>query len=541
MGRSAAARHRFDGRRGTGARARRALAALLLGLAAALPAAEPLRLFNRPVAELRAPLAGLGVAERVQRAQRRFDALDDTALAQPVQVLPMALGGAQGRTLLVGSRPVFTLLAEDLDPEERLPLDQAAGQAAERLRAAVQARQAQRAPALWWRAGLTVLAVLTAWAAGLWAVLRLAAPLVAARRQAAAAAAQPQPAAAAAWAWLRRGLARLGEAGLWLAQALLVYGGLVAVLEAFPWTQPWGERLLAFVGQLGGWLVAGLLGAVPGLLTVAVVGLLARLAQDGLSLLFRLAQDGRLRGAWLHPETVRATERLARLLVWGLALAIAYPYLPGAGSEAFRGVSVLFGLMLTLGSTGLVNQLMSGLVLVYARAVRRGDFIAVADVEGVVIEVGTLAVKVRTMRNEEITVPNAVLTSSPIRNYSRLAAEQGTLLSTRVTIGYDAPWRQVHALLEAAAAATPGLRRQPAPVVYQRALGDFYVEYELFAHVDRPLERVAILSALHAAIQDEFNRHGVQIMSPHFIDQPARPVGVPPAQWYAAPARPAAD
>jgi len=110
-----------------------------------------------------------------------------------------------------------------------------------------------------------------------------------------------------------------------------------------------------------------------------------------------------------------------------------------------------------------------------------------------------------------------------------------------VTIGYDAPWRQVHALREAAAAATPGLRRQPAPVVYQRALGDFYVEYELFAHVDRPLERVAILSALHAAIQDEFNRHGVQIMSPHFIDQPARPVGVPPAQWYAAPARPAAD
>jgi small-conductance mechanosensitive channel len=248
-------------------------------------------------------------------------------------------------------------------------------------------------------------------------------------------------------------------------------------------------------------------------------------------------QTGRLRVPFLHPETVEATRRVANLLVWGLALAAAYPYLPGAQTDAFKGLSVLFGLMITLGSTGVVTQLMSGLVVVYSRSLKKGDFIAVNGVEGVVSEVGALAVKVVNMRNEEITVPHSVMTSNNVHNYSKLAGEQGSLVSTRVTIGYDVPWRQVHAMLEAAAARTPGLRTEPPPFAYQRALSDFYVEYELFAHIDRPLDRVAIVSALHAAIQDEFNTHGVQIMSPNFYEQPAQPVIVPPGTWFEPPAR----
>jgi small-conductance mechanosensitive channel len=187
-----------------------------------------------------------------------------------------------------------------------------------------------------------------------------------------------------------------------------------------------------------------------------------------------------------------------------------------------------------------VAQLMSGLVVVYSRSLKKGDFVAVNGIEGMVSDVGALAVKIITMRNEEITVPNAVITSSPIHNYSKLGGQHGTLVSTTVTIGYDTPWRQVHAMLVAAALATPGLRREPQPFVYQRALSDFYVEYELFAHIDRPLERVPILSALHAAIQDEFNRHGVQIMSPHFYAQPEQLVIVPPSRWHMPPARPPA-
>jgi small-conductance mechanosensitive channel len=276
---------------------------------------------------------------------------------------------------------------------------------------------------------------------------------------------------------------------------------------------------------------------VPGLLTFGVVLLVARAVQEVLGTVLRHVQTGRLRVPFLHPETVEATRRVANLLVWGLALAAAYPYLPGAQTDAFKGLSVLFGLMITLGSTGVVTQLMSGLVVVYSRSLKKGDFIAVNGVEGVVSEVGALAVKVVNMRNEEITVPHSVMTSNNVHNYSKLAGEQGSLVSTKVTIGYDVPWRQVHAMLEAAAARTPGLRTEPPPFAYQRALGDFYVEYELFAHIDRPLDRVAIVSALHAQIQDEFNTHGVQIMSPHFLDQPAQPVVVPPRKWFEPPAR----
>lgn len=194
--------------------------------------------------------------------------------------------------------------------------------------------------------------------------------------------------------------------------------------------------------------------------------------------------------------------------------------------------------MLTLGSTSLVAQAMSGLVIVYSRALRKGDFVEVSDVQGVVTEVAALATKIVNVRNEEITVPNSVLISSPIRNYSKLAGTQGTLLTTKVTIGYDSPWRQVHALLIGAAGKTPAVRSSPAPYVYQRARSGFYVEYELFVSIDRPLDRIPVLSALHANIQDQFNERGVQIMSPHFVVQPARPVLVPREQWHAPPAQP---
>jgi small-conductance mechanosensitive channel len=182
--------------------------------------------------------------------------------------------------------------------------------------------------------------------------------------------------------------------------------------------------------------------------------------------------------------------------------------------------------------------MMSGLVIIYSRALRKGDVVSVNGIDGMVSEVGTLATKIVTMRNEEITIPNSVLIGNPIRNFSKLAGTQGTMVATKVTIGYDAPWRQVHALLELAAQRTPGLRREPKPYVYQRALADFYVEYELFAHTDHPRDRVATLSALHANIQDAFNEAGVQIMSPHFVLQPKENVVVPPERWYATPAVP---
>jgi small-conductance mechanosensitive channel len=285
-----------------------------------------------------------------------------------------------------------------------------------------------------------------------------------------------------------------------------------------------------------GWVLRGIGEGLPGLLTVCIVLLVTRAVADLFSYFFDAVQAGRVQVPFLHPETTSATRRIVAALVWVLGLGIAYPYLPGAGTQAFQGLSVMVGLMVTLGATGIVTQAMSGLLLIYARALRRGDFVQVGAVEGVVTEVGPLATKVLNLRNEEITVPNAVLIASPIHNFSKLADTQGTLVSTPVTIGYDAPWRQVHELLIEAARATPHFRTEPAPRVFQRALSDFYVEYELILSMDRPIGRVTALSALHANIQDAFNRAGVQIMSPHYLGDPPQPVVVPPERWH--PSRP---
>jgi len=154
----------------------------------------------------------------------------------------------------------------------------------------------------------------------------------------------------------------------------------------------------------------------------------------------------------------------------------------------------------------------------------------------VVKESGVLSTKIINMRNEEVTIPNAVLIGNPIKNYSSAGGERGALISTTVTIGYDTPWRQVHAMLISAAEETNGLRSDPKPFVMQKSLQDFYVEYELYAYVDRPLERILIISQLHANIQDQFNTHGVQIMSPHFVLQPRNNVVVNRENWYAPPA-----
>jgi small-conductance mechanosensitive channel len=194
--------------------------------------------------------------------------------------------------------------------------------------------------------------------------------------------------------------------------------------------------------------------------------------------------------------------------------------------------------MVTLGSAGIVGQWMAGMTLIYSRAMRQGDLVKVGDNEGVVILVGLLSTKIRTATGEEITIPNSSLISGSIRNFTRLSEGAGSRVFTTVTIGYDAPWRQVHAMLLEAAARTQGLRTEPPPFVLQRALGDFYVEYELVARIDVPLDRPYVMSRLHGHVQDIFNEHGVQILSPHFMTQPDAPVVVDKRNWYAPPARP---
>lgn len=277
--------------------------------------------------------------------------------------------------------------------------------------------------------------------------------------------------------------------------------------------------------------------AVPGLFTAALILVVARFAVTLAGAWFSAVEHGRVRARWIHPDTAQATRRLVTTLVWLLAIVVAYPYMPGSQTEAFKGLSVFLGLIVTFGSSGLVNQVMSGFMITYSRALRVGEFVKIGDIEGTVTHLGVLSTKVCSIMREEITIPNAVVVSQTTIDYSRLAESDGVFTPTSVTIGYDAPWRQVHALLLLAAQRTPGVRTDPSPIVLQAALEDFYVKYTLYVSLQDQARRLIILDALHANVQDAFNEHGVQIMSPNYVFDPAAPKVVPKEQWFTAPAR----
>lgn len=504
------------------------------------PPEATLRLINRDIVTFRASLAGVAPVARVERAKARIGELTLADIDLPLTALPFALAEQRGIQFTLGSRVLFSVIEDDVDAEARQSFAELVAQTESRL---TEARRAwhQSNDAQTMIRGLLKTAVATvAFGFMIWLAY------IGSRRMV---------------AWLERKrdhyaarfdhvdwrefLARMAVGTIVLAQWVVIlalaYAWLAVVLGSFVVTQPLSLGLSRwFLGHVS-WVAEGAVASLPGIVTIIIVLVLTRAIVDVLGYFFDAVQKGRVILPMVHPETTSATRRIVTFLVWGLGIAVAYPYLPGSSSDAFRGLSVLFGLMITLGSTGLVTQAMSGLVVVYSRALRKGDFVEVGTVQGVVTEVAALAIKIVNVRNEEITIPNSVLIGSPIHNYSKLAGSQGTLLTTKVTIGYDTPWRQVYAMLIEAAVKTDGVRAAPAPYVFQRALSDFYVEYEVFASIDKPLERIPTLSRLHANIQDAFNEYGVQIMSPHFMTQPEQPVVVAKENWFAAPASQAQD
>ena len=336
---------------------------------------------------------------------------------------------------------------------------------------------------------------------------------------------------------------RLFARGLHLVFALVVlllgFSWLTFSLRRFPYTRPLGEslrvfllgRLAAFGGQV--------LEALPDLFIVLLIVLVTRFLVRLNNHLFQSLEAKQIAMPGFYPETAHATRRLVAIFLWLLAVLVAYPYVPGSNSDVFKGVSVFVGLVVSIGSRGIVNQLMSGLMLTYSRAVRIGDFVKIANIEGTVVETAALSTKVKTPRGEEVTIPNSVVVADVTMNYSRFADTEGVYVPTVVSVGYDAPWRQVEALLLQAAARTPGVCKRPSPVVRQSVLGDFSVQYTLLVCLEQPQLRGATLSVLHANILDAFNDCGVQIMSPHYEGDPLAPKIVPKDRWHSWPAAPA--
>ncbi len=502
------------------------------------PEAAPVVAWGRTIVVLRASFEESSAGERARRAAERIKALAPRADLE-VTTTKASRGGVSGIIVGTKTESLFALLPGDVDPDSGQTLDELARGAATELKAALDERAEQmRWPVLLrgagFSAGATMVFVVLVWL--VWkfrevAIRRLDRLIATPRRPLSLAGFNLVPLLLG----IERALTKLTAGAVMLVVAYL---WLAFCFQQFFYTQPWARQLGGFfLGMLLSFGL-GIVRAMPGVVAVLVIFWITRIVAAGASHFFSSVERGTVSVPWLHPDSARASRRVVLAAIWLFALTVAYPYIPGSGSEAFKGVSVFAGLMLSLGSSGFVNHLMSGLVIAYSGALHVGDYVTIGDVEGTVQDLGPMTTKIATPKREFVAIPNGVVVGASMTNFSLLAGKDGAIVATTVTIGYDAPWRQVHALLLQAAARTTGIRPTPPAFVLQRALSDFYAEYELRFAIDRPAERVPVLSALHAAIQDAFNEAGVQIMSPNFVAQPDKAVFVPKDQWYAPPAKP---
>lgn len=322
---------------------------------------------------------------------------------------------------------------------------------------------------------------------------------------------------------------------LLIAGMVLIY--LQTVLGLLPWTRPFAHRVLEFVLVPLKNMAHGFIIQIPNLFFLAVLSALTYYLLKIIRIIFNLIELGRISIRGFEPEWSKPTFNIVRFLVIAFALVVAFPYLPGSESPAFKGISVFIGVLFSLGSSSAIASAVAGLGLTYRRAYHVGDRVQIGDVVGEVTAMRLTVTHLRSPKNELITIPNSQIVNSHVINFSSLAREHGLILHTAVTIGYDAPWRQVHAMLLMAAEKTPGILKEPIPFVLQRELQDFYIKYELNAYTDDPTSILKTYSILHQNIQDVFNEYGVQIMSPNYEDDPERPKMVPRDQWYAPPAR----
>ena len=295
---------------------------------------------------------------------------------------------------------------------------------------------------------------------------------------------------------------------------ILIY--LTGVFSVFPQTRGVVANILTslFHSISKGW--QGFVDYLPNLVNLVVIVFVLYYLLKFIRFIFDEIEKGTITFSGFHRDWAIPTYQLLRFVVIALGLVIAFPYLPGSGSPAFQGVSVFVGLLFSLGSTSVVANIVSGVVLTYTRAFKVGDRVKIADTVGDIIEKGLLVTRVRTIKNVEITIPNGMVMGSHIINYSIVSQERGLILNTTITLGYDIPWRLVHKTLLKAAQATNSILPEPRPFVLQTSLDDFYVSYEINAYTNQPNKMALIYSELHQNIQDACNEAGIEILSPHY-------------------------
>lgn len=299
-------------------------------------------------------------------------------------------------------------------------------------------------------------------------------------------------------------------------KTLLLILYINSVLSYFEWTYNLAATVFAFTWDTVVAMSSAFIAYLPKLMIVILFVFLARFVLRVLGLIFEGIRRQRIRLRGFYPEWARTSFNLVRVAVIALTLVIIFPYLPGSESPAFKGLSIFFGVLVSLGSTAAIAHLVAGIVITYTRAFRLGDRVRIADTEGDIIERSAFVTRIRTPKNVEVAIPNAMVMNNHIVNYSAQAKETGVLLHTTVTIGYDVPWPRVHELLIEAAHRTGLLESEPEPFVLQTALQDNYVAYELNAYTSQPSGKTRIYSNLHANIQDCFREAEIEILSPAY-------------------------
>ncbi len=298
----------------------------------------------------------------------------------------------------------------------------------------------------------------------------------------------------------------------------ILYFYLTFVLRLFPWTRKFGDGFLQYFFSALEVVSQEIAKYLPSIFIILLIIFITHYLLRAIKPFFTGLERENLVINGFYPDWAKPTYNLLSLLIIALAIVIAFPYLPGFNSPAFQGVSVFLGVLFSLGSTSAIANVVGGIILIYTRSFQLGDKISIGDVIGDVIEKGLLVTRIRTPANRIITIPNSSLLNTNVINFSVSQREfkQPLILQTTVTLGYDLPWRKVHATLKEAALATQFIVSEPAPFVLQTSLDDFYVSYQLNAYTDHPSKMVYIYSELHQNIQDKCNEVGIEIMSPHY-------------------------
>ncbi len=301
-----------------------------------------------------------------------------------------------------------------------------------------------------------------------------------------------------------------------LMTVILFYFYIPLVFSFFPLTRGYTPTFFSYILDPLKTIIHGVLNYLPNIFFIAVIVFATKYFLKLIWLIFREVDKKRIILPGFHSEWAIPTYQIVRFIVIAFAAVVIFPYLPGSSSPAFKGISVFLGVLFSFGSSASIGNIIAGVILTYMRPFKIGERVKIADTIGDVVERTLLVTRVRTIKNEDITIPNSGILGNHIINYSSSAGNQGLILHTSVSIGYDAPWKKVHELLIEAANATKDILKNPSPFVLQASLDDFYVNYEINAYTDQPNKMAVIYSELHQNIQDKFNEGGVEIMSPHY-------------------------